>query len=161
MQHRLAIEKDFDEIYDLYMDRDANPYLTYDLMEKKFFWNIYMELLSTSTLFVVIIDSMMVASYRLIPKNNRQAHIYYLGSFVTNKNLKGQGIGTSVLKYIKEYSFITGRIRIELTVDLHNQPAIHLYKKMGFNIEGIVKKSYRLNDSGEYYDEYLMACILS
>ena len=34
MIHRLADVKDFDHVYDLYMDDYANAYLTYDPMSK-------------------------------------------------------------------------------------------------------------------------------
>jgi RimJ/RimL family protein N-acetyltransferase len=37
---------------------------------------------------------------------------------------------------------------------VHNEAAVSLYKKMGFEIEGIKKKS--LNIEGKYLDEYYM-----
>jgi len=48
--------------------------------------------------------------------------------------------------------------RLELTVMKHNQAGIALYKKHGFEIEGIKKSSMLVN--GSYVDEYYMAKIL-
>ncbi|MBU2713813.1 GNAT family N-acetyltransferase [Zooshikella harenae] len=45
--------------------------------------------------------------------------------------------------------------RIELDVYTDNKPAISLYKKLGFNIEGTAK-SFAFRD-GEYVDVFLMA----
>jgi RimJ/RimL family protein N-acetyltransferase len=38
---------------------------------------------------------------------------------------------------------------------VHNERAIALYKKMGFEIEGTKKRSMRID--GQYVDEYYMA----
>ncbi|MBR7381912.1 GNAT family N-acetyltransferase, partial [Klebsiella pneumoniae] len=45
--------------------------------------------------------------------------------------------------------------RIELTVFVDNEPAVAVYKKYGFEIEGTGKK-YGLRN-GEYVDAYFMA----
>jgi len=48
--------------------------------------------------------------------------------------------------------------RLELTVMVHNERAIRLYKKMGFEIEGTKKHSLLI--SGSYVDEYHMAKLI-
>ncbi|WP_309247700.1 GNAT family N-acetyltransferase [Priestia flexa] len=48
--------------------------------------------------------------------------------------------------------------RLELTVVVENVIAIHLYKKIGFQIEGTKKHSLRIN--GQYVDEYIMSKLL-
>lgn len=160
MQHRLATPSHFDFIYRIYMDESANPNLTYDPMERTAFIPIYNELIASHTLYVVEEEGQPIATYRLIPKANRQAHVVYLGSFGVDLQLKGKGYGYKVLEELKERVFKQGYLRLELTVDLHNEAAIHLYKKAGFDIEGTIRKSYKLNATGAYYDEYLMAVLL-
>jgi len=160
MIHRLASSGDFDNIYDLYMEESANPYLTYDPVSKDDFIVIYNQLLKTGTLFVVENEGAIIATYRLIPKTDRQAHTIYLGSFTIKKDFQGKGFGKKILEHIKAYAAEQHKIRIELTVDINNAAAIALYKKSGFDVEGLVRKSYRLSATNEYYDEYLMAVLL-
>ncbi len=157
LQFRNAIEGDRQTVFELYMDEKANPYLTYDPMPLDAFAPLFSELLATQTLYVALEDDTIAGTFRLIPKLNRQSHVLYLGSFVIAPGMQGKGIGSKSMEFIKEYARNNGFIRIELTVDLNNNAAIHLYKKSGFQIEGIVRKSYRLQSTGHYYDEYLMA----
>jgi RimJ/RimL family protein N-acetyltransferase len=48
--------------------------------------------------------------------------------------------------------------RLELTVMTHNNPAVNLYKRMGFQIEGIKKCSLIID--GNPVDEYCMSKLL-
>ena len=73
--------------------------------------------------------------------------------------MQGQGLGSKILAHIKSFCAANGKSRIELTVDINNAGAIALYKKMGFDVEGIVRKSYKLSSTNQYYDEYLMAVL--
>jgi putative acetyltransferase len=160
MKQRLARPDDFEKVYDLYMEEEANPYLTYDSMPKDAFKTIYNSVLSTNTLYVVEVDSEILATYRLIPKTDRQAHTLYLGGFTIHSKFRGKGWGIKILEQIKKTAHGEGKIRIELTVDIHNTSAIGLYEKAGFRVEGTLSKSYKMSSTNQYYDEYLMAVIL-
>ncbi|MGZ8541933.1 MAG: N-acetyltransferase family protein [Chitinophagaceae bacterium] len=160
MLHRLASPEDFENIYELYMEESANPYLTYDPVSKQDFSVIYDQLLETKTVFIVENEGRIIATYRLIPKTARQAHTVYLGSFTIRRDFQGKGFGKKILVHIRDYAAGHHKIRIELTVDVNNAAAIALYKKAGFEVEGTVRKSYRLSATNEYYDEYLMAVLL-
>ncbi len=160
MLYRLASPEDFENIYGLYMEESANPYLTYDPMSKQDFSVIYDQLLETKTVFVAENEGVIIATYRLISKTARQAHTVYLGSFTIRRDFQGRGFGKKILEHIKYYVTDDQKTRIELTVDVNNAAAIALYKKAGFEVEGTVRKSYRLNATNEYYDEYLMAALL-
>ena len=160
MISRLAQIIDFDFVYDIYMDEEANPYLTFDYMEREAFTEIYSRLLQTNTLYIAEDEGERVGTYRLIPKENRQAHCLYLGSFGVKPSAKGKGYGYRILEALKEDSQKQGFVRLELTVDINNERAIHTYQKAGFEIEGRIRKSYKLASTGQYYDEYLMAVLL-
>ncbi len=158
--YRLAGETDLDQVYDLYMDKTSNPFLTFDPMDQQAFTEKFQELLKTKTLNVATLNEEIIGSYRLIRKTDRQAHTTYLGGFVVKTSFKGKGIGTRLLKHIKEEGPNNGIKRFELTVDLNNEGAISLYKKVGFEIEGIIRMSYKLSATNKYYDEYLMGLLL-
>src|SRR5688500_16111289 len=152
LQFRMATEADQKRIFQLYMDEKANPYLTYDPMPEDAFSPLFTELLTTKTLFVVIDNGRIAGTFRLIPKFHRQSHIVYIGSFVIDPEMQGKVIGSKSMEFIKEYSLTNGFKRIELNVIVNNEAAIRLYKKSGFEIEGIVRKNCRLQSTGMYFD---------
>jgi putative acetyltransferase len=158
LQYRLAEDGDLNAVYDLYMDAGSNPFLTYDLMPKEEFQKIFEGLLPSKTLFVATAGIEVVATYRLVPKTDRQKHTVYLGGFSIKSSWKGRGIGTQVLQHIRQTAASQGKKRIELTVDINNPDAIRLYQKLGFEKEGYIRNSYIIN--GTFYDEILMALIL-
>ena len=160
LNHRFAQITDLESVYDLYMDSSANPYLTFDQMSVSEFLIIYQAMISDQTLFVVEFENTVIATYRLITKSHRQAHIIYLGGFTVKSSLKGKGFGFQILEHIKNEVKKQSVKRIELTVDVENTPAINLYRKVGFEIEGRLKNNYRLASTGKYYDEYVMALLI-
>ena len=69
-----------------------------------------------------------------------------------------QGVGTRLFVAMEEWARKKGLHRLELTVMTTNVAGIALYKKQGFEIEGIRKDAYIVNN--HYIDEYLMAKLL-
>ncbi|MOA52329.1 putative acetyltransferase YhhY [compost metagenome] len=58
---------------------------------------------------------------------------------------------------MEQWRLSTNIMRVELTVMTNNEFGIKLYKKMGFEIEGIKKNSMIVDDG--FVDEYYMAKI--
>lgn len=54
-----------------------------------------------------------------------------------------QGFARELLATVKEFSAEKGCERCELEVNVSNEPAVELYKKCGYNIEGVRKNFYR------------------
>jgi RimJ/RimL family protein N-acetyltransferase len=71
----------------------------------------------------------------------------------------GQGVGAQFFKALEEWALTRDIHRLELTVMAHNNRAMRLYRKMGFETEGIKKDSLKIN--GKYVDEYYMVKILN
>jgi ribosomal protein S18 acetylase RimI-like enzyme len=81
-------------------------------------------------------------------------HVGILGIIVMNK-YRDLGIGTKLIDVaIKEAKELNNKEKVILSCFSTNERAIHLYKKLGFNIVGIRKNQYYLNS--KYYDEVLM-----
>lgn len=74
------------------------------------------------------------------------------------KEYRGKGIGTMLFEKLEQWALNHNIHRLELTVVTWNKPAISLYKKMNFEIEGT--KRHSLNINGEYVDEYNMSKLL-
>ena len=66
-----------------------------------------------------------------------------------------RGLEQSFLKRLNVWAEENKVVRLELTVICKNEAAKHLYKKSGFEIEGMKRKAVCVD--GEYLDEYYMA----
>jgi RimJ/RimL family protein N-acetyltransferase len=71
----------------------------------------------------------------------------------------GQGFGTWLFSELEQWARRNGVRRMELTVMAHNDRAINLYRKMGYEIEGSRRDSLLVN--GAYVDEYYMGKLLA
>ena len=69
-----------------------------------------------------------------------------------------QGIGTELFLRLDDWAKKNGIIRLELTVECPNTAAKRLYEKSGFAVEGIKRKTMKVN--GSYVDEYCMGKII-
>ena len=54
-----------------------------------------------------------------------------------------QGFASELLEQVKSFSFDEGCERCELEVNVSNEPAVGLYQKCGYVIEGVRKNFYR------------------
>lgn len=104
---------------------------------------------------IAILDDKIVGDIGLTCHTNRRAHAGSIGMGVHDA-YTGRGIGSAM---IGEILAIADRWldlkRIELTVFTDNEPALALYRKFGFEVEGHLK-SFAFRD-GEYIDAYCMA----
>ncbi|MBP1936554.1 RimJ/RimL family protein N-acetyltransferase [Paenibacillus sediminis] len=88
---------------------------------------------------------------------NRIKHSVHIVVGILQK-YTGQGIGSKLFQELEDWARKQHIHRLELTVMSHNQAAFALYKKVGFEVEGIKKHSLIVDD--EYVDEYYMAKLL-
>lgn len=109
---------------------------------------------------VAVLDNEIVGliDFSNEPKD-RIAHAGYLGMSI-NKANRSSGIGTILLKALIDWAKTTDKIeKINLRVHSDNDIAIGLYKKMGFEIEGVQKRDLKYGP-GKYVDTVLMGKIL-
>ncbi len=84
----------------------------------------------------------------------RIAHCGMFGMSVL-KDYWGIGVGTCLVDFMLDWAVETDIIKkIELQVRVDNTRAIQLYKKMGFVVEGRLRKSIKID--GEYFDTLYM-----
>lgn len=67
---------------------------------------------------------------------------------------QGLGLANNLFTSLLDWAKSSNIHRLELTVMPHNEHATSLYKKHGFEIEGIKKHSLKIRDT--YIDEYYM-----
>lgn len=83
------------------------------------------------------------------------AHVADLGLMVA-AGWRRRGIGTALLETAVEWARGADVRKLELHVFPHNEQAIRLYERFGFEREGYRKRHYR-RSSGEFVDAILMA----
>ena len=91
-------------------------------------------------------------------KINRLRHSTALALGV-RKSHWGLGVASALLTHALAWAREAGLIRIELTVHTTNERAVDLYKRAGFEIEGVRRRSLLV--SNRYVDEYLMSVLLN
>ncbi|WP_312093962.1 GNAT family N-acetyltransferase [Niallia sp.] len=89
---------------------------------------------------------------------NRLKHKVEFGVGVT-KEYWGYKIGPHLLEASINWATGNKLTKMTLSVIKTNEKAIKLYKRFGFEIEGILKKDKRLDD-GEYYSTIIMSRFL-
>ena len=90
-------------------------------------------------------------------KFHRDRHSVYIAVGVIQA-YTGKGLGTQLFVELERWALEREIHRLELTVMVDNPPAIGLYRKMGFEIEG--RKRHALRVDGVFIDEYLMSRLL-
>ena len=94
-------------------------------------------------------------SLRTFPNHPRRRHVGKIG-MVVRDDWQGKGVGTALMEAAVDLAENWLNLtRIELDVFVDNTPAITLYEKWGFKIEGTLV-DYAFRD-GEYVDTYIMA----
>ena len=89
---------------------------------------------------------------------NRLRHSTTLALAVLREH-QGKGIATQLVRTALEWSTQVGLKRVELTVHTTNLPAISVYLRCGFLVEGTRRASLRVD--GVWVDEYLMSVVHS
>ena len=105
---------------------------------------------------VACLDNNVVGHLALdVMENPRRSHVATFGISVSAE-VQGRGAGSALMREMINLCDNWLRIeRIELTVFADNAPAIALYRKYGFEVEGTGKR-FALRD-GEFVDALYMA----
>ena len=111
--------------------------------------------------FVARVDGKVVGWCDIIPSQKgaaiATAHVGVLGVGILPE-YRGKGIGRQLIQAAIEKAARQGLTRIELNAREHNTNAIGLYKKLGFEIEGLKRNAAKVN--GVYENYYLMALLV-
>jgi len=80
----------------------------------------------------------------------------YFGIVIGHENSQGKGLGKETTELILEYAFNNLQLlKILLEVVTFNEKAINLYKKIGFETEGLLKRQVYID--GSYHDVVVMS----
>lgn len=142
------------------MDERVNPYLNFEVMDKDSFLSVFQELMNDDQLFVYEDDHCILATCVVIRQKRRVAHAATIGTLATHPDFHGQGIGTRFMKDLLQKLKNEGIQRVDLYVEADNPVAQKFYGKLGFQLEGVLKKYFKRSYEKHYVDEHLMALLL-
>jgi len=115
--------------------------------------------LDTRRTLVAVTDGQIVGAASLESMRQRRAHVGQVGVMVHDDYTR-RGIGSRLMTAILDIADNWLNLhRLELQVYTHNQEAIHLYQRFGFEIEGTLR-DYAYGE-GRYLDAYTMARLRS
>lgn len=162
---RKVLPEDADKLADLIKKVEESNFMLFNPGERKVTGEQLrrhrIELLENdqSSTILVAVDGEELIGYlfSIGSTTRRTAHSVYLVVGVS-ETARGKGVGTELFCQVEEWAKDRNLHRLELTVMVHNEAAINLYKKMGFEIEGVKKHSLLVD--GDFVDEYYMGKLL-
>lgn len=120
----------------------SHPFPVTDLQEEEWIDNIIKDK-SNKNVYFGIEDKLNkeLVGIIFLSKINILHQTCWLGVFIGDKNSRGKGYGKEAVRLITEYAFNNLNLRkVSLEVVSTNKAAISVYKKLGFVIEGEMKK---------------------
>ena len=88
------------------------------------------------------------------PKNRRAG----IGILIGDKDMRGNGYGAEALTLLINYAFKTLDLhQLFCTITPDNEPSLHLFKKLGFEVTGLKQDWIFYN--GKWHDEYTLQLI--
>jgi putative acetyltransferase len=104
---------------------------------------------------VAVLDGRIVGTADVTRAKGRRSHVGHIGICV-HDDVHGRGIGSRLMAALVDTAdnWLNLR-RLELTVFVDNAPAIALYKRFGFEVEG-TRRAAAFRD-GAFVDDYVMA----
>jgi putative acetyltransferase len=107
------------------------------------------------TAIVAVLDGKLVGTADLTRDKGRRSHVGHIGICVHDA-FHGRGIGSGLMAaLIDTADNWLGLRRLELAVFVDNAPAIRLYEKFGFAVEG-TRRAVAFRD-GAFVDDHVMA----
>ena len=161
---RKAINTDAAQIIEVMKNAEQSGYMLYDPGEREVSATGLAKLIEAlnrqiKSGFFVAVENDEVIGYLMIQheKSNRVSHRAGIAVGVHSES-RGKGVGTLLFQHIISWAKDVELHRLELTVIATNDRAVHLYKKVGFEVEGVKKDSLWVNN--EFIDEYYMALLV-
>lgn len=165
MNIRQATEQDAAAIISVMQDAENSGFMLFNpgernLLPEKFSPFLERFNVDERSAFFVAEENDQILGYLMLKTENlsRTSHRAAIAIGV-HSTARGKGIGTKLFEEMEIFARNANIHRLELTVIAKNASAVHLYKKMGFEVEGTKRDSLYIND--QYEDEYFMSKLLS
>ncbi|AMC33394.1 GNAT family N-acetyltransferase [Janthinobacterium sp. B9-8] len=156
---RLAELSDLEPVFFIYMNAEVIHFLGFDPMPIEAFKPIFYEFVESRCFFVYEVSGELAGFYKASRHPGRASHVAYLGSLAVAPKFQGQGIAQIMVEEAIEELCRLGAKRIELIVESDNTRGLSFYTRLGFEIEGKLRKFYKRSHESTYVDDYIMSKI--
>ena len=138
------------------MHPEVVPYLGIDPATLPEFEPVFADLLADG-LYVVEADGKVRGFYRATRYQGRARHVATLQTLAVHPTQKGSGFAAAMVNEALDCLRADGVKRVELQVEADNPRGVAFYRKLGFELEGCLKKAYKRAGDFGFVDELLMA----
>jgi len=164
LEIRQAVRNDAEQIVQVIKNAEDSGYMLFNPGERQISAESFAKFIDAlnanekSGIFIAC-ETQQVLGYVIVQheKPQRVSHRAYLVAGV-HSDSRGKGVGKALFAHVVEWAKTVSLHRLELTVIAGNEPAVALYQKMGFEIEGVKRDSLFIKDG--YVDEYYMSRLL-
>ena len=151
---------DFDFVYETYTDPKTLRFMSFEKLSKEEFQPLFSNYQDEASFFKVMTETSTIGVVRLLYGTMRKAHNVQICGFSIHPHFRGQGYGKQTIHTIISMLKSQQKKRVELIVESDNPEAISLYKKCGFQKEGVLRKYYKRAHEDHYIDDYIMSYII-
>ncbi len=134
----------------------SNPFPYMEQREEKFIESLALQKVPTDIVFGIEVDGKLIGTVGLHRINWVSRNCYF--AIAIDKEYWNRGIGTEATRLILKYAFEHLNLhKVLLEVYEYNERAIRVYEKVGFKVEGRLRKNRYLK--GKYYDVIVMGLL--
>lgn len=161
---REAVSTDAEQLAKVMRNAEESGYMLFDPGEREIILEPFAKFIETtnkqekSRVFIAS-EKERILGYLIVQseKPRRISHRAYIVIGI-HSDSRGKGIGKALFLHLIAWAKKVNLHRLDLTVIAENESAVALYKKMGFEIEGVKRDSLLIND--KYMDEYYMSKLI-
>lgn len=154
---RLARAGDLEAVHAIFMDPAVNPFLGYERMALEEFRPIFADFVAGGRFHAFEHEGKVAGFYSATRFPGRGSHVAELGALAVAPALHGSGVAEAMLADAIAMLTREGVTRIELRADADNPRGLAFYRKMGFEIEGLLRRAFKRRYDPEPIDDVLMA----
>lgn len=114
-------------------------------------------LVASKSFYVVAREGHIQDFYRASRYKGRARHMAYLGTLAVTPEARGTGLAQSMIETVIARLHSEGVVRVELMLEADNSCAWRFYSKLGFELEGTMRRAYKRSSDQHYTDELCMA----
>lgn len=150
-------QRDFDDVFAIYMDEKVNPFMHYEPMDKPAFRTVFNEMAARPYAWVLEHEGAAIAMCSAISGTARTDHTVMLTSLGVLGSAQGSGFGREIVEHAVAVLRKDGFKRIALIAECDNEGAIGFYGRLGFKVDGTIKDGFKRAYEKHYVDQFLMS----